>query len=204
MTSGKKMPRPPEPACRWLRRVAAAALAWALCAPALALELQPLMQLLARKGSGEARFTEVRHVSGLEQPLRSSGVLSFQAPDQLSRRTLQPRPESFSVKGQEITLERGGRVRRLHVDAIPELSALVSAMSGVLNGNARQLTQHFQATPSGTLAQWQLSLVPDDERIARIVRELRLAGRQGDLLQVELLLADGDRSVMSIEPQAAR
>ncbi len=176
-------------------------LLWA--ATAGAMELDVLMQLLARRQAGEARFTEVRHVAGLDQPLSSSGTLSFKAPDQLARRTLSPRPESFSVQGNQITLERGGRVRRLHVDAVPELSALVAAMSGALNGNARQLTQHFQASLSGQAAQWRLTLVPDDERVARSVRELRLSGQQGDLLKVELLLADGDRSIMHIEPQAA-
>ncbi len=176
-------------------------LLWAAAAGAM--ELDALMQLLARRQSGEARFTEVRHVAGLDQPLSSSGTLSFKAPDQLARRTLGPRPESFSVQGNQVTLERGGRVRRLHVDAVPELSALVAAMSGALNGNARQLTQHFRASLSGQAAQWRLTLVPDDERVALTVRELRLSGRQGDLLQVELLLADGDRSIMQIEPQAA-
>ena len=200
MISGKKIQRLE----RWRALAFIGLLALAAPWPAAALELDAVMQLLARRTSGEANFTEVRHVSGLDAPLRSTGTLSYKAPDHLARRTLSPRPESFVVEGKQITLERGGRVRRLHVDSVPELSALVSAMSGALNGNSRLLTQHFQASTSGTAAQWVVTLVPDDERIARIVRELRLGGRQGELLQVDMLLTDGDRSVMTIEPQAAR
>lgn len=168
--------------------------------PARAFELTELMAQLAQRTSGEARFTEQRFVSGLEQTLRSSGTLSFKAPDRLARVTEQPRAESFIVEGRQLTLERGGRKRQLAIDAMPELAAFVAAIRGTLTGDASALQQHFQASVSGNAAQWSLLLLPREAALSSVVKQLRLDGRQFDLRQVELQLADGDRSLMLIEP----
>jgi hypothetical protein len=170
--------------------------------PAVALELGELMAELSQRRAGEARFVEQRFVSGLDQTLQYSGTLSFTAPDRLARHTLTPRPESFVVEGNKLTLERGGRTRQLMLDAQPELAAMVAALRGTLSGDASALRQHFKAAPTGTLAQWSLTLVPLDERLLGVVRQLRIDGRQSDLHTVEVQLADGDRSVMAIEPVA--
>lgn len=183
------------------RRAALAALLLVLAAPpAFALELDELMGLMQQRRSGEARFTEQRFVSGLDQTLRFSGTLSFSAPDRLARHTVSPRPESFVVEGNQLTLERGGRTRSLALDAQPELDAMVTAMRGTLSGDASALRQHFKPAVRGSRAQWSLTLVPLEYRLLGVVREVRIDGRQAEVHTVEVQLADGDRSVMTIEP----
>lgn len=173
---------------------------WLAALPAWGFELAELMLQLAQRQSGEARFTEQRFVSGLEQTLRSSGSLSFKAPDRLARLTELPRAESFVVEGNRITLERGGRKRQLSMDAAPELAAFVAAIRGTLTGDALVLQQHFQVTVGGSAAAWTMLLLPRDAQLAAVVKQLRLQGQQADLRQFELQLADGDRSLMLIEP----
>jgi len=190
------MPRP-----EFRRPLVAAALVLAGM-PAVALELGELMAELSQRRAGEARFVEQRFVSGLDQTLQYSGTLSFTAPDRLARHTVAPRPESFVVEGNKLTLERGGRTRQLMLDAQPELAGMVAALRGTLSGDASVLRQHFKAAPTGTLAQWSLTLVPLDDRLLGVVRQLRIDGRQSELHTVEVQLADGDRSVMAIEPVA--
>jgi hypothetical protein len=189
------------PTSEWRRPLVAAALVLG-AASAVALDLGDLMAELSQRRAGEARFVEQRFVSGLDQTLQYSGTLSFTAPDRLARHTLTPRPESFVVEGNKLTLERGGRTRQLMLDAQPELAAMVAALRGTLSGDASALRQHFRAAPTGTLAQWSLTLVPLDERLLGVVRQLRIDGRQSELHTVEVQLADGDRSVMTIEPVA--
>ena len=179
------------------------AMVMAPATPAWALDLGQLMAQLAQRTSGEARFAEQRFVSGLDQPLRSSGTLSFKAPDRLARHTLLPRAESFVVEGNRVTLERGGRVRQTSIDAVPELASLVAAIRGTLTGDVATLQQYFQPSVAGTAAQWTLTLLPLDDRLAAVVRQLRLEGQHADLRQVEVQLADGDRSVMSIDTAVA-
>lgn len=162
-----------------------------------------LMATLAQRRSGEARFAEERFVSGLDQTLHSSGTLSFSAPDRLARHTLTPRPESFVVEGDQVTLQRGERVRRVALDSVPELAAMVAAMRGTLSGDGSVLQRYFKPTVQGAAARWTLTLVPVDTRLLGVVRLLRIDGFRADVRVVEVQLADGDRSVMTIEPVAA-
>jgi outer membrane lipoprotein-sorting protein len=193
MTSGSKIRL--ERWCRALLAVLAfsASSAWAF-------DLPELMGLLGKQKSGEARFTEQRFVRGLEGPLDASGTLSFQAPDKMTRRTLTPRPETMVVDGNTLTLSRGGRTRTLTLDSMPELLGMVEAMRGTLNGSTQSLARYFRTSVSGTPDKWTLDLVPIDERLAAQVRSLRLSGRAGEVLGIEMEFIGGDRSVMSITP----
>lgn len=177
-----------------------ALLAQASLAFAAGFDLAALSAELARNKSGQARFTEERFVTGIDSPLRASGVLSFVAPDRFTRQTLEPLAESMAVEGNTITLKRNGRSRQMAMDAVPELAALISAVRGTLTGDAATLDKHFQVRVEGTAARWMLTLVPRDARLATQVRELQIAGLAGDVRSVALWLGGGDRSVMAVEP----
>ena len=170
---------------------------------ASALALPELMAVLAQRRGGEASFVEQRYVKGLDQPLRSTGTLSFVAPDRFTRSTLEPRAESVSVEGNAVTMKRGGRTRVLTLDAVPEAAALVEAVRGTLTGNAATLQRLFRTALGGSAEQWVLDLTPIEVSLYNQVRIVRLMGRRADVLSVEVQLADGDRSVMAITPMVA-
>jgi len=169
---------------------------------AQALELSEVMGLLAQNKAGEARFVEQRFVQGVNQPLRASGTLSFSAPDRFTRQTLLPRPEAMSVEGNTVTLTRNGRSRQMALDSVPEMAAVVEAVRGTLVGDGAALQRHFKPTVTGSLSQWALQMAPLDARLAGQVSQIQIGGRQGEVRSVEVTLADGDRSVMVIEPVA--
>lgn len=197
--------RPPEARLPRLQRRSLLAVAALVGLPGIAtaapaLELGTLAAMLAERKSAESKFTEERIVSGLDGPLRSSGTLSFRAPDHFARHTLEPRAESMVVDGNTVSIRRGGRTRQMALDAIPELTALIEAVRGTLTGNASTLEKHFRVQVGGSAAQWTLTLVPRDGRLASQVRELQIVGQRGELRTLELTLAGGDRSLMTIEP----
>ena len=162
-------------------------------------DLAALSAELARHASGQARFTEERFVTGIDSPLRASGVLSFVAPDRFTRQTLEPLAETMTVEGNTITLQRNGRSRQMAMDAVPELAALIAAIRGTFTGDAATLEKHFQVRLEGNLTRWMLTLVPRDARLATQVRELQIAGLASDVRSVSLWLGGGDRSVMAVE-----
>lgn len=162
-------------------------------------DLRALTGLLAQRRTAEARFTEERHVSGFDGPLRASGTLSFTAPDRFVRQVLEPRPESMSVQGNTIVLRRGGRSRQMTLDAVPELTALVEAMRGTLNGDAALLQRHFETRVEGDAGRWTLTLLPRDARLASQVREMQIAGQAGEIRSVGLWMTNGDRSLMLVD-----
>lgn len=185
-----------------LRTAVLLGLVW-LAPPAWAFELPALMALLGQQRSGEAAFTEQRFVRGLDDPLSSSGTLSFSAPDRFVRKTLKPRAESMVVDGNTITLTRSGRSRSFTLDAAPELAGLVEAIRGTLTGNAQTLRRHFKPELSGSAELWSLALSPLDGRLGGQLRTIRIDGRRGEVRSIELLLPDGDRSLMTVEPLRA-
>ncbi|RZI93854.1 MAG: outer membrane lipoprotein carrier protein LolA [Variovorax sp.] len=167
---------------------------------AWAFDLTELMAQLAKQKSGEARFTEQRFVRGLDGPLESAGTLSFTAPDKLARRTLTPRPESMVVDGNNLTLSRGSRTRTMTLDSTPELLGMVEAMRSTLGGDTNTLKRYFRSTVTGSAQNWTLDLAPIDERLAAQLRSLRMTGRAGEVLGLEMEFIGGDRSVMTISP----
>lgn len=179
--------------------LALSALAMPLGAVAAAFDLPALAAVLAQRKSAEVRFTEERHVSGFDSPLRASGTLSYTAPDRFARHTLEPRAESMSVEGNTVTLKRSGRTRQMAVDAVPELTALIEALRGTLSGDAATLRKHFETRVEGSAALWTLTLRPLDDRLATQMREIKIVGQGSALRSVELWLAGGDRSLMSID-----
>jgi hypothetical protein len=149
-TSPERAPaRRPAAGRRTLRLAALAGLLAGACAGAHALDLPELMNLLAHRPSGQARFTEQRFVKGLDAPLVSSGVLEYQAPDIFARHTLEPRDESVRVEGNTVTFSRGGRSRTLALDAAPEAAVAIEAVRGTLTGDAAVLQKWFRVSVAG-------------------------------------------------------
>lgn len=189
------------PRRRWRSWTLALACAAMPAAGAWAFDMNELMSLLAQRKSSEARFTEQRFVRGIDGPLQASGTLSFVPPDKLVRRTLSPRPESMSVEGNALVLQRGGRTRSMTLDSMPELLGLVEAMRGTLSGNAPQLQRYFRSDLTGDAKNWTMNLVPLERALASQVRDLRISGQGGEVREIEMEFVGGDRSVMSIVPE---
>jgi len=207
----RRPPRPRRPDRR--RFLAATIAAWGLAATlvlappaaqAQAFDLGALTTLLGRVQSGEASFVETRRIEMLDRTLQSSGRLSFKAPDSFVRETLKPRHEKLAVEGNTVTMSQGERSRTMQLDASPEAAVIVEALRGTLTGNRATLERLFETTVSGDARAWTLKLVPRDLRLRGQVSAVQVSGREAMAREVQVQLADGDRSVMTIEPVAAR
>lgn len=203
------LPPPPPTRRRTDRRGALArlaALAAVLALPArgradaAAFDLVRLMQMLGQVKAGEATFVETRTVAMLDRPLESSGRLRFEAPDTFVRETLKPRRERMAIVGDNLTMSLGNRSRTVPLDSVPEAAVILEAIRGTLTGNREALERNYTATVSGGPQRWSLELVPLDARLLAQVSSVRVAGRHAAVREVSVTMADGDRSVMHIEP----
>ena len=190
----------------WLGALAAggglASLALPLRAQA-GFDLVQLMQTLAQTKAGEATFVETRTVAMLERTLESSGRLWFEAPDSFVRETLKPRREKVAVVGNTVTLSLGQRSRSVPLDSVPEAAVIVEAIRGTLTGNRAAIERHFDATVSGTPQRWALELKPREPRLRELVISVRVSGTRAEVREMAVAMADGDSSLMRIEPVAA-
>jgi Outer membrane lipoprotein carrier protein LolA-like len=163
--------------------------------------LDQLMALLAQRRHGVADFEETQYLAVLKKPARSSGVLSYDAPDHLEQRTLKPRPQSAILDRGVLTLEAGGRQRTVRLQDYPQLAPLIESMRATLAGDRAALERRFSVDLAGDLDHWQLALRPLDPTLAGIVQRIGLTGERDAVLQVEVQQSDGDRSLMKITPR---
>ncbi|TDR77793.1 LolA-related protein [Paludibacterium purpuratum] len=167
--------------------------------------MQDLMQMLSQKKTGSATFVEKKTLAVLSQPLESSGELSFTAPDRLEKRTLKPKPESMVLVGDKLTLERSdGRKMTVSLNDRPEVAAFVESIRATLSGDRGALERFYNVTLSGTAGEWQLTLVPIQPRMQKIISQIRIAGSRAQVKTIAFLQADGDRSDMTITSANSR
>jgi hypothetical protein len=176
-----------------------------LCAPVRAADdLDDVMHALAARRHGEVSFVEQHFMSLLKKPLQSSGELVYDAPDRLEKRTLEPHRESLVLSGGVLTLERDHRSRVLELTSVPDVVPYIESIRATLAGDRAALERLFRLQFSGNLARWTLVLAPLDERLQKLVAEVRIEGAQDQLLQVQIRQSDGDRSLMSLHPPEGR
>ncbi|MCW3608151.1 outer membrane lipoprotein carrier protein LolA [Burkholderia cenocepacia] len=187
----------------------ATAAAIALAVPAHAADtgtawtLDRLMSTLAQHKSGRATFTETKTLSIATQPIESSGELVFVAPDHLEKHTLRPTPEHLVVDGDMLTVERNNRKYTLALARYPELGAFIDSIRATLAGNRFALEQVYKVALAGRGDDWTLTLTPLDSRMLKVVSTITLDGTRDVLRSVAIRQADGDRSVMRLQPVAA-
>ncbi|CAB3768523.1 acyltransferase [Burkholderia puraquae] len=165
--------------------------------------LDRLMSTLAQHKSGRATFTETKYLSIATQPVESSGELVFVAPDHLEKHTLSPKPEHLVVDGDMLTVERNNRKYTLALARYPELGAFIDSIRATLAGNRFALEQVYKVALAGRGDGWTLTLTPLDSRMLKVVSAITLDGTRDVLRSVAIRQADGDRSVMHLQPVPA-
>lgn len=180
-----------------------AALSVPVLAQAAGWDVDQLMASLAKHRSGRATFVEKKYIAMLEEPVLSSGELNFTAPDHLEKRTLKPKAESMVIDGDVLQIERGRRKMTLQLQEYPELAGFIDSVRGTLTGDRKTLERLFKVQLEGEAEQWTLLLSPTLPKMASTIRQIRIGGSRDDVRSIEILQADGDRSVTTITRSAS-
>ena len=185
---------------------------WLLCLGALwhgaaaaappGTSLDRLMRLLAQRRHGEVTFVERDTLAVLTRPLVSSGLMIYDAPDHLEKRTLEPRPGSLILDHGELTVKRGDRTYHLSLNDYPQVAPYVDAIADTLSGDRAALERLFELKFAGSLAQWTLTLRPLDPRRSRI-QLILIQGARDDIRTVRIFQTNGDHSRMTFGPPPA-
>lgn len=167
-------------------------------------DIDQLMGELAQTRYSHVRFSEKKSIALLDQPVESSGELFYSAPDRLEKRTLKPRAETMLVEGGALVIERGRKRYRLQLQDYPELAAFIDSIRGTLAGDRKTLERNYRLTLEGNAARWTLLLLPTQERMQAVVKQIRILGVRDEVRSVEVTQADGDSSLMLIDKLAVK
>lgn len=173
-----------------------------LAAQAADWDIDRLMRGLAQTRTDHARFTEKKYIAILDKPVESSGELFYTAPDRLEKRTIKPKPETMILNHGTLVIERGRQQHRLQLQDYPELEAFIGSIRGTLAGDRSALERNYRLILDGTVERWTLQLLPVDEKMQAVVTRIRIEGMRYAVRSVEIIQADGDRSLMLIETLA--
>jgi hypothetical protein len=184
-----------------LARVATVFLLALACSAAHAADwtMDQLMAGLAQAKPAKVNFVEKKYISTLDRPIESSGEMTFTPPDRLEKRTLKPKPERMLLEHDTLLLERGRNRYSMQIDDTPELGALVESIRATLAGDRRSLEFHNVVALQGPRENWTLTLTPSNPQAREKVKSIRLSGANDEVREIEVLQADGDRSVTTIE-----
>jgi hypothetical protein len=162
--------------------------------------IEQLMAMLAQRGEANARFTEVKHLRLLSQPLTLSGTLTYRPPDTFIKHTVRPNPEIMTIAGDRISIEIPLRriKREFALQDHGVLWGFVESIRATLRGDLRTLSRFYQTKLTGERTAWKLLLTPRDAKMLKVVRSIDIAGKDSRLISIDTLEAGGDRSIMSI------
>jgi hypothetical protein len=172
-------------------------------APAATDPLDELLRRLAARRRGHVTFTEVQHLAVLDRPLESSGELLYEAPDHLEKRILKPRPETLVLAHGMLSATRGRHTHTVALAAWPQVAPLIESIRATLAGDRAALERIFTVELQGDATRWVLRLAPRDPAAAHAVTEVHITGESDRLRTVEILEADGDRSLLTLGPEVA-
>lgn len=169
-------------------------------------DVEQLMHSLAQVQSAKGTFVERKYLSILSQPLEFSGTLVYMAPagpekkGRLEKNTLLPKPESLILEQDQLTIENKTKNRRRTVvlQDYPVIWAFVESIRSTLAGDLPTLRRFYQVSLMGTPEQWRLKLLPREPAIQAVVSEIRISGSRQAVGEIEIIEAEGDRSVMTI------
>jgi outer membrane lipoprotein-sorting protein len=165
-----------------------------------AFTVDQLMTDLAQHKGGRAKFVEKRTLAVLDRPLIATGEMTYTPPDRLEKRTLTPKPETLVLDKDRVSIERDKRTYSINLASRPEALAFVDSIRSTLAGNRAALEKNYTLQLSGAADSWVLTLSPTSQPITALLQRITISGSQDQIHTIDYLLADGDRSELSIEP----
>lgn len=163
-------------------------------------DIEQLMQSLATTRSGHASFIEIKSIAILDKPVESSGELFYSAPSRLEKRTLKPKAESMLLDEDKLTVEQRGKKHVLRLQNYPEIAAFIDSIRGTLAGDRMALERSYQLSMEGDEQNWNLILLPIEDKMKKVVAKISIAGSGNVLRTIDIKQTDGDSSRMTITP----
>ena len=163
------------------------ALLFLLALPAHADELLGgILKRLAEPEVIRAQFVQERLLADLARPAISSGRIVVSRREGLLWRVESPVKVTLAFTPNEIIETGPDGVRRLRGQGRSVETQIGRVMRGILGADAETLRSSFEATASGSPERWTIRLAPRPREMARVLREVRLAGgRRLESIEVE-------------------
>ena len=147
-----------------------------------------------------ASFREEKHITLLKKPLVSSGKVYFDAAGRaFARHATSPKKSALVLRGNELVVEENGKRQSTNLRQNPIVATLAKGVRDLLSGKIEQLKKDFTLSytekEKAGVTDWQITMKPRDKQLKRLVKSLRVDGRNTDLLRLSIFEVNGDKAI---------
>jgi outer membrane lipoprotein-sorting protein len=169
--------------------------------------MESVLAAFANVTALSAHFREEKQMALLSVPLISEGDIYYERPRRLARHTKLPAASSVVLDGAQLSFGDAQHKESMGVDAHPALRVLVDTFVSVLSGDKKRLLEMADVKLERVGERgFKILVKPKEPNVLRLVRSMSFEGEGAALTKMELLDANGDRSLTTfsnVKPQAA-
>jgi outer membrane lipoprotein-sorting protein len=158
--------------------------------------LPQLQQQLTREPTLRATFVQLKQVTGLAQPLRSSGELLFSRQHGLWWHQTQPFELTLILDESRLRQQLAGQpAEEIRAADNPQLFEFSHLLLSLFAADQTILQQHFSLVFSPEVERWRLTLTPRQAPLNQVFDQLALEGAQ-ELQQLQIRDRQGDETLL--------
>ncbi len=161
--------------------------------------VEKLLAKISSHAKFEYRYSEIKHIGFLQNPLKSKGVLSFSSPDILQKKVTFPKKNIYKIIGDRLIISRENKPQKeVMLSNYPEMLALADSLRATFAGNEKLLKKFYSLELKGNRLNWKLTLTPIDIDLIEKIEFIEIQGKKGLLKRVVIKEVNGDRSIMTV------
>ncbi len=158
-----------------------------------------IIALAAAEPGDRVAFTERRSNELLSEPMVLEGHVTLQDDGTLVRVVERPFEETATINGDQASISRDGRVRRIDLHRHRRAGAYLETLYALLRGDAAALKERFDMQVAGDRADWQLLLTPSDRTLSRQLARIVVVGSADRIRRVRMERKSGAWQEMQLE-----
>ena len=160
--------------------------------------LNTIFQNLSQGKNSDVDYIEHKYMAFLDVPLAHSGRMRFEAPDTLIRSRTSPTEQTYTIRGNQVTIDKKGDIEQHALDKLPPLHAFIESLRAVILGDAERLQQHFEVEAKGAADNWTLVMTPRSKSLKKLISRVEFAGQGALVNTIHTYEIDGDWSEMRL------
>ena len=169
----------------------------AAATPASPQTLAELQRQLTAAPTLRAHFVQLKRVSGLAQPLRSSGELLFSRAHGLWWHQSEPFELTLTLDERRLLQQLAGQApEAITADANPQLFEFSHLLLSLFSADPQAMERHFTLAFTPGPQAWQLMLTPKQPPLNQVFERLEMQGSQ-ELQQLLIRDRQGDETQLN-------
>ncbi len=169
-------------------------------AQALALNLEELSARLERPSLVAGSFEQEKFLIGFPKPLKTQGEYTFWADHGIVWETKSPFNSKMILTPTQLRSVSDYQERSVSSEDNPHLRVLNQLLIGLMQGDVKVISEHFNIALNETNSLWQMLLMPKDKNIKMVFVKILIEGDK-EVKALRFYSPNGDLTVINLKDE---